>query len=334
MTRKQADEDDTRALFASGLTKVFKQRDGSGHVHALRGVDLEVAAGATVGLVGESGSGKTTFGRIAAGLTHPTGGRIELPGDPGGRGRWGRRRPSDVQMIFQDPRSSLDPRLPVAESIAEPLLARGLSAARNDVMSLIERVGLPGAIADQRPHELSGGQCQRVAIARAVAVRPKLIIADEPVSALDLSIQAQVLNLLKDLQEEFGTAVLLISHDLGVVRFFCADLYVLYLGQVVERGATEAVLRDPRHPYTEALASAAPSFSFGQETTRIVLAGDPPRPENPPTGCAFHTRCHRRIGQVCDDQAPLEWPTQTGSSRCHLLADSPAPQLESRLRLP
>ena len=321
MTRQQPEPDEA-PLRARGVSKAFRLRDGSGEVHALRDVDLDVAPGAAVGLVGESGSGKTTFGRIAAGLLAPSDGQLSVARRGGTSGRGRRQDRPDVQMIYQDPRSSLNPRLTVARCIAEPLTARGLPATRDQVLSLIERVGLPAAAASRRAHELSGGQCQRVAIARAIAAGPRLIIADEPVSALDISIQAQVLNLLKDLQEETGTAVLLISHDLGVIRFFCESLYVLYLGQVVEQGRTESVLRSPQHPYTQALASAAPAFSFLDREPRIVLRGEPPRPEQPPAGCAFHTRCHRRIGTVCDVEMPLPWPTATGWSRCHLLAEN------------
>ena len=313
------------ALQATGLSKSFRLRGGRGNVPALRDVDLVVPAGDAVGLVGESGSGKSTFARIAAGLVVASSGRLRVSGkDVGGLTHARRRRLGvDVQMVFQDPRSSLNPRLTVLRSIAEPLAARGLPRARTDVLALLDRVGLPAMLADRHPHELSGGQCQRVAIARAIATSPALIVADEPVSSLDVSAQAQILNLLKDIQQQTTTAVLLISHDLGVVRFFCDQIYVLYVGQVVEHGRTDDVLALPRHPYTQALASAAPSLPLLEGPPRILLAGDPPRPEQLPSGCTFHTRCPVRIGPVCDDLEPPFHGTDTGSARCHLLDQTP-----------
>lgn len=308
-------------LSARGITRTFRARGSGERIHALRGLDLEVPRGAAVGLVGESGCGKSTFARIAAGLLDADGGELQLLGQDGRRrGRGSRGRPTGrVQMIFQDPRASLDPRMSVARIVAEPRQARHLPAGRDVIRELLDRVGLDAGFVNRYPHELSGGQCQRVAIARAISAEPDLIIADEPVSALDVSVQAQVLNLLKDLQESTNAAVLLISHDLGVIRFFCDDVHVVYLGRVVEHGDTTSVLSEPQHPYTEALASAAPAVSLVERPQRIVLLGDPPRPERPPSGCAFHSRCHRRIGPICDEQDPSLVATPSGAARCHLL---------------
>lgn len=313
--------EDPPVLAASGLTRTFRLRGGGGEVQALRGVDLSVGEGASVGLVGESGSGKSTLARMVAGLLRPTAGSLRLLGTEMADASERRRRAlsRDVQMIFQDPRASLNPRLPIHRTVAEPLRTHGLPAGRAEVVRLLDRVGLPSRVAELYPHQLSGGQCQRVGIARAIAAGPRLIVADEPVSALDVSVQAQILNLLTDLREELGTAFLFISHDLGVVRFFCSQVAVLYLGQVMEAGPTETVFAAPRHPYTQALESAAPSVRLAERRSRIVLQGDPPRPEDPPPGCSFHTRCPVRIGPVCDETEPAPHPAGDGFARCHLL---------------
>lgn len=314
----------TPVLDVTHLTRTFRIRGGRGYVRALDGVHLQVPAGASVGLVGESGSGKSTLARIVAGLIKPTSGSIRLIGADAGELSARRRRTlgRDVQMIFQDPRASLNPRLPVRRIIAEPLVTHGLSSSAGRIAELLDMVGLPRRFADHYPHQLSGGQCQRVGIARAIAVRPRLIVADEPVSALDISVQAQILNLLKGFQEELGTAFLFISHDLGVVRFFSERVAVMYLGRIVEEGETETVFAAPRHPYTQALESAAPAVRFAERRERIVLAGEPPKPEEPPGGCPFHTRCHRRIGPVCDDVEPVAIPVGDGYAVCHLLDDT------------
>jgi peptide/nickel transport system ATP-binding protein/oligopeptide transport system ATP-binding protein len=229
-------------------------------------------------------------------------------------------------MIFQDSRASMNPRLSVRQIVAEPLVTHGLDASRTHVIELLERVGLSERFADLYPHQLSGGQRQRVAIARAVSIRPRLIVADEPVSALDISVQAQVLNLLKDLQRELGTAYLFISHDLGVVRFFCDRVSVLYLGRVLEEGHAGSLLTRPRHPYTRALASAAPTVRAADRRERIVLAGELPSPEHPPSGCCFHPRCPERIGAVCAESEPGRTPVEGGAARCHLLDPEHAAQ--------
>ena len=313
-------------LQASGVSRTFRLRGGRGEVHALRDVDLRIGPGASVGLVGESGSGKSTLARVVAGLLRPTSGQLRLLGADVSRAseRQRRRLGRHVQMIFQDPRGSLNPRLPVRRIVAEPLQTHGLPSGRREIEALLDRCGLAARSADLFPHQLSGGQCQRVGIARAIAARPKLIVADEPVSALDVSVQAQILNLLKDLRDELGTAFLFISHDLGVVRFFCDRVSVLYLGTVMEEGDTRTVFATPRHPYTQALESAAPAVRLAERRERIVLTGDPPRPEQPPSGCPFHTRCHVRIGPVCDEVEPPAHPTAAGQARCHLLADDKA----------
>ena len=223
-------------------------------------------------------------------------------------------------MISRNPRASIDPKLPIWRAVAEPLRIGGHSARRQDVDDLLDRAGLSASYGDMYAHQLSGGQCQRVAIARAVAAKPKLIVADEPVSALDVSVQAQILNLLKDIQEDSGTSFLFISHDLGVVRFFCDEVAVLYLGQVQEYGSTESILTDPAHPYTRALASASPTLFSEAARERIILTGEPPKPDNPPGGCVFHERCHLRIGAICDTVSPPTYSTPSGEARCHLYA--------------
>jgi len=271
-----------------------------GAVQALTDVSLAVAPGEAVGLVGESGSGKSTLGRVMLGMLPPSSGRVAVDGQdlatagPAQMRRLRRR----MQMVFQDPYSSLDPRRRVGAQIADGLAIHGLAPSREwdaRVAALLDQVGLPPSHAARYPHEFSGGQRQRVAIARALATGPDLLVADEPVSALDVSVQAQVLALLADLRSRLRLALLFISHDLPVVRSLCDQVVVLYLGRVMEAGPVDAVFRRPLHPYTQALLSAAPSLDPTRRRTRILLLGEPPSPASPPTGCVFRTRCPRAI---------------------------------------
>ncbi|MEJ1975987.1 MAG: oligopeptide/dipeptide ABC transporter ATP-binding protein [Acetobacteraceae bacterium] len=289
----------TALVAAEGLTHRFGHRGllGRGRpVQAVTDVSLAITRGEAVGLVGESGSGKSTIGRLLLGLLRPSEGRVLVDGADlaGLRGSELRRLRRRVQLVFQDPYSSLDPRRRVGEQIADGIAIHGLlpkARRRARVEALLDQVGLPAAHADRYPHEFSGGQRQRIGIARALAVGPDLLVADEPVSALDVSVQAQVLALLADLRSRLGLGMLFISHDLHVVRSLCDRVLVLYLGRVMEEGPAAAVLATPGHPYTRALLSAAPSLDVLRRRTRILLAGDPPSPANPPSGCVFRTRC-------------------------------------------
>ncbi|HEV7127892.1 MAG TPA: oligopeptide/dipeptide ABC transporter ATP-binding protein [Ktedonobacterales bacterium] len=296
-----------------------------GAVHAVDGVSLNVPRGQTVGLVGESGSGKSTIGRCLVRLYQPTSGHMLLDGEDlaeaqGGALRQLRRR---VQMIFQDPFASLDPRMSVGSLIAEPMVIHHVgSSAQIKTRSeeLLARVGLNPAFIDRYPHEFSGGQRQRIAIARAISIEPKFIIADEPVSALDVSIRAQILNLMRGLQRDFGLTYLFISHDLSVVRHVAQRTAVMYLGKLVEIGDGEEVFVNPLHPYSTALLSAVPIADprIERKRKRIVLAGDLPSPINIPRGCRFHTRCP--IAQpICrEEEPPMEDKTGRGHfAACH-----------------
>jgi peptide/nickel transport system ATP-binding protein len=293
------------------LEKHYPVRSGllrrvTGHVEAVDGVSFDVCEGETVGLVGESGCGKSTTATTLLGLEEPTGGEVRFDGETvadlaaGERDRFRRR----AQIVFQDPNSAFDPRLTVGESVAEPLAIHGLADAerrREIVVDALERVGLSETDADRYPREFSGGQKQRIALARALVLDPDLLVVDEPVSALDVSVQAEILSLLDDLQAELGLAMVLVSHDLGVVRQVCDRVCVMYLGEVVERGPTEALFDDPRHPYTEALLSAIPEPDPTARDDAVELTGDVPDPSNPPTGCSFHPRCHRVIAPEAFD---------------------------------
>jgi peptide/nickel transport system ATP-binding protein len=316
------------------ITKGLVLRRRIGEVRAVDGVDLDVRSGQSVGLVGESGSGKTTLGRAVVGLARPTAGTIRFGGTDvwsveGNELRELRRR---IQMVFQDPYASLDPRMRVGASIAEPLDIHRVgtrSDRRARVKELLELVGLPSRIADRYPHELSGGQRQRIGVARALSLDPELIVADEPVSALDVSIQAQIVNLLQELRRRLGLTSILIAHDLAVVRQVSDVIAVMYLGRIVEWANAADLYREPLHPYTVALLSAVPIPDPVVEATRerIVLRGDVPNPAAPPPGCPFHTRCWLReqLGnpEACSTEVPPLRELGSGHrAACHFTEDA------------
>jgi len=303
-------------LGVEGLSKTF---GGGGFrlfgaarppIRAVDGVSFAIRRGEVLGLVGESGSGKTTVGRSVLRLTEPSAGRIVFDGEditklPKARLRPFRRR---MQIVFQDPYASLNPRMRVEDILGEALAIHGLAegaarAAR--IAQLLDRVGLPAAHARRYPHEFSGGQRQRIVIARALAVEPEFIVADEPVSALDVSIQAQVINLMAELQADLGLAMLFISHDLSVIEYICDRVVVMYLGRVMEEASVEALFSRPRHPYTEALLAAAPVPDPEVERRRVLLLGDMPSPANPPSGCVFRTRCRYALPACAETRPPL-----------------------------
>ncbi len=286
---------------------VFKREVG--RIKAVDGVSFNIEKGEALGLVGESGSGKSTVARCLLRLTEPTSGLIAYDGeDIAGFGRRDmapfRRH---VQAIFQDPYSSLNPRMRVREIIGEPLYAHGVAAAERErrVFEMFDKCGLPRAMADRYPHEMSGGQRQRVGIARALVLNPSFVVCDEPVSALDVSIQAQIINLLEDLRQEFGLTYLFIGHDLSVVKNLCDRVAVMYLGKLVELADAEVLFATPQHPYTRALIAAVPIPDPAAEALRVhqVLQGEMPSPLSPPTGCVFHTRCEHAIGE-CRQSVP------------------------------
>jgi peptide/nickel transport system ATP-binding protein len=325
--------DTSTLLEAKDLKKHFPIQRGFfrrvvGHVRAVDGVSFSVRAGETLGLVGESGCGKTTTGRLVLRAIEPTEGQVLFRRD--GQlvdlttiHKRSELKPfrRDMQIIFQDPFSSLNPRMTIMEIVSEPLRIHGLahgSELKAQVVDLLEKVGLRAQHLNRYPYAFSGGQRQRIGIARALALRPKLVVCDEPVSALDVSIQAQVLNLLKDLQQDFGLTYLFIAHDLSVVEHISDRVAVMYLGRIVELAPAEAVYRAPRHPYTEALLSAVPKTDPDATKRRIILQGDVPNPANPPSGCHFHPRC-RYAEAICKQETPPLHELSAGNFvACHL----------------
>jgi oligopeptide/dipeptide ABC transporter ATP-binding protein len=301
-------------LEVRNLRKWFEIRRGiiprvSGHVRAVDDVSFAIEPRQVLGLAGESGSGKTTIGRSLLRLVEPTSGQVVFKGtdvtslDPGDLRRFRRK----AQIIFQDPYSSLDPRMSIEEIVAEPLRVQAIEPDRRKrrerVAALLERVSLSRDYLERRPRELSGGQRQRVGIARALAVEPEFIVADEPVASLDVSIQAQIVNLLQDLKETLGLALLFISHDIAVMRHIADRIAIVYLGKIMEIGPAREIVEAPRHPYTEALLSAVPDPDPQQRRQRIVLQGDIPSPASPPSGCVFRTRCRYAI-PACAETVP------------------------------
>jgi peptide/nickel transport system ATP-binding protein len=313
---------------AKGIARTYRVRRGLfgtvSEVRAVNGVSFSILPGQTLGVVGESGSGKSTMGRMALGFEKPDDGTMHFAGEPlpaVSSVDWRKQR-ARMQMIYQDPLGALDRRMPVLAQVQEPLDIHALGDAKQraaKALELLRHVGLSPDQAQRYPHELSGGQRQRVVLARALMTNPDFLVCDEPVSALDVSIQAQVVNLLVDLQAEFRLTMLFISHDLRVVRQLSDRVAVMYLGEFVEEGDADDLFAAPLHPYTQALVSAAPSTQRGGKTARIVLSGEPPNPAERPSGCSFHPRCSLATAQ-CRAVAPVLNKVGPGRSvACHLV---------------
>src|SRR5690348_10343446 len=313
-------------LEAAGLTKHFRARRGlfgaRGMVRAVDNVSFAIEEGQTLGVVGESGCGKTTTAKLVLGLEEPTSGSIRFQGqdlkslDTAGRKEYRK----SVQAVFQDPYASLSPRMRVSDIISEPLVTNETITSANvrkRVLNLLDLVGLPARSADLFPHEFSGGQRQRIAIARALALSPKLIVLDEPVSALDVSIRAQILNLLRDLQAQLGVSYLFIAHDLAAVAHMSHTVIVMYLGKIVESGDARQLALAPKHPYTEALFSASLPSHPDERREEIILSGEVPSPLNPPSGCRFHPRCRYAMPQCAEREPPLA-ALENRLVACHL----------------
>lgn len=320
-------------LEIQGLRKRFRipRSQGGGLVHALEGVDLIVRPGEIVGLVGESGSGKSTLAKCVVRLLEPDAGTIRLAGHD--ITHLGKRslRPlrEHMHMVFQDPYASLNPRRTVAQIVGDPLRQRrhmSASAVADSVGELLERVGLSAQLRERYPHELSGGQRQRVGLARSLGLRPQLLVADEPVSALDVSVQASILNQLRDLQAELGFSCLFIAHDLSTVEFLCDRVAVMYLGQLVESGPCEEVFRSPKHPYTQSLLASTvmPDPQVQRSRPKVVLSGEIPSATQPPAGCPFHTRCPAVELPRCAENPPTVHTGPDHWARCHFVTEEGA----------
>jgi oligopeptide/dipeptide ABC transporter ATP-binding protein len=295
-------------------------------VRAVDVVNLQILRGETFAIVGESGCGKSTLARMLVSLIEPTEGQVIYMGADIGLAKPADSRAlrRDLQFIFQDPFSSLNPRMTVGALIEEPMRAHKLGTPierRTKVAQLLTRVGLSNQHAERYPHEFSGGQRQRIGIARALATEPKVLVGDEPVSALDVSIQAQVINILQDLKEDFGLTLVIIAHDLAVVRHMADRVAVMYLGELVEIAPAAALFDTPKHPYTEALAAAIPLPQVGARKVHARISGDPPNPINPPSGCRFHPRCPYAIERCAIERPKLQQTAQGGSVACHLAAE-------------
>jgi len=326
-------------LSVRGLVKHFPVKKGLlrrtvGQVHAVDGISFDISEGETLGLVGESGCGKSTAGKTILKLIDPTAGEVRINGEriDGLSRREMRPWRRQLQVVFQDPYSSLNPRLRVREIIGEPLVNFGVSGGRElaaRVEELALKVGLRADALDRYPHEFSGGQRQRIGIARALALHPSLIVCDEPVSALDVSVQAQVINLLGDLQREFGLSYLFVAHDLAVVEHISHRIAVMYLGKVVELADKRDLFTRPQHPYTEALLSAVPVPDPEAAKKRIILKGDVPSPINPPAGCRFHTRCPYAFARCSQEEPAMREVLHGHHVACHLREAQPAVAVES-----